>query len=330
MAKNIIINEKFIKLKKKFKLMKKKIIGGVAIFTATTILLAGCVSKKNISTYTNTNPTHSYTYSASYDNPLVNLDNQEYSIDAIRAQNSSYNEFINYLNNIKTVYNYENVYDVDNALRHYNDIKNYKPQHTNNLLRNINAEELFSIVKNNNKIYLENKKKQYVADFYQEFENQDLKKICNIIVDTINYYIRAGKISDVEEVKCVLSNLKIFEKTTLTNAFVTDDNALMISPSMINTLKIKATKSDQDIFKDTISHEAVHMIQKSCNHTNGFYRIGNSFKFEELSINPLYWNWFYEGSAEMLSNNFTGDTPLVYPYYINYINSLSYSKEIVL
>lgn len=325
MIKNIKFNKNYLKKKRKLKI-SKMVIGVVAVFSVATSTLTGCINRKSntTSSFNNSTPSYSYSYS-SFDNPLNKIDSYEYSNDGVIVTDSSYNEFVNYLDNIDTTYTYENLYEINNALNNYEQVKNFKVDNHNSPIKNITVDELFSVVKSNNRKYLEQKKKEYVSDFYEEFSDGDLRKICGIIVETINCYIEKGKVSNQEEVKCILGDLKIFERTTLTNAYVTDDNALMISPSMINTLKIKSSSSNQDVFKDTISHEAMHMIQKGCVHNTVTYRIGNSFKFENLSINPLFWNWFYEGSAEKLSNNFTGDTPLVYNYYINYINSLSYS-----
>jgi len=324
MVKNIKVNRDYLRKKKKLK-VSKIVIGVVAIFSAVTISLTGCIGKKNNTTDYSNNRDYNYSYNNStFDNPLNKVDSYTYSEDSLLVTDSAYNEFINYLDNIQTVYTYENLYEIDNALNNYEQVKNFKVEEHNKSINNITVDDLFSVIKLNNKKYLDKKKAEFVSDFYEEFSDSELKKICGIIVETINYYIDKGKVTDQEEVKCILSDLKIFEKTTLTNAYVTDDNALMISPSMINTLKIKSSSANQDVFKDTISHEAIHMIQKGCNHNTATYRIGNSFKFQNLGINPLFWNWFYEGSAEKLSNNYTGDSPLVYNYYINYINSLSY------
>lgn len=336
MIKNLKVNYSKFKTKTKFKL-KKVVIKGIAIISAATLSLTSCKLKSdnyNSSydynsnyTYTSTNDLSLYEDNENiekFDNPLTKTDSNPYSRIEIETTDLAYNEFIDYINNNETNYTYEELYNIDIAYQKYQEVKDLKATKHTSKISEITEETLYETVKKNNKIFLEQKKKEYVEGFYEEFSSKELKNFCKIIVDTINYYISKGKVEDLEEVKCILGNLKIFSKVTLTNAHVTDDNCLIISPSMIEAVKIKATSKDQDITKDVISHESYHMLQKGCSDNNKLkYSIGHSYKFEDLEVNPLYWNWFYEGSAEKGSNNYTGDTPLFYTYYVNYINTLS-------
>jgi len=283
-------------------------------------------NSSNIQNNTQTNPTINQESQVinKNENPTTDRDNTQYNEKYITLSEESYNEFQNFLKNTKTKYNYEEYYKIDEALAEYNKIKNLKAETHTHTIKELTSEELYKVVKENNKKFLKQTEQKYTASFYKELKETDLKKLCDIIIDTINNY--KSNISDLEEVKCILGNLKIFSKTTLSNASVGDDDCLLINLDMINTLKIKATSKKQDVVKDTISHEAVHMLQKSCEDNLKIkYRIGNSYKFSNLDVNSLFYNWFYEGSAEKLSNNYTGDTPLVYNYYINYINSLNLS-----
>ena len=258
------------------------------------------------------------------DNSITKSDDYNYNSNYITISNESYQQFQDYIKNYNTRYNYESYYKIDEAIAEYTKIKNQKAEIHTHTINMLTAEELYKIVKQNNKIYLEEKKKEYTASFYNELKDADLKKVCNIIIDTIKHYQQ--NITDIDEVKCILGNLKILSKATLSNSSVSDDDCLLINLDMINTLKIKATSKDQDVVEDTISHEAVHLLQKSCEDNLKLkYRIGNSYRFDNLDVNPLFYNWFYEGAAEKLSNNYTGDTPLVYKYYVNYINSINLS-----
>lgn len=323
------INANRRNLKKKLKLSRTS-LGVLSIISAVTVLLTACGKTKD-KTYNYNNITSNYSYSTynsndSLDNPLTTKDYFDYSNKYVDVSDASYNEFINYLDGIQTIYSYEEFYNIDAAIKKYNEVKNIKVQKHSHTLSSISVDALISSVKNNNKKYLEQKKKEYTAAFYEEFNENELRNICTIIVDEINYFKDNVGLYDIEETKCVLGSLKILKKTTMTNAYITDDNCLMISPSMIDTLKIKTISSNQDVFKDTVCHEAIHLMQKGCTDTNEIrYCIGNSYKSENLSINPLYFQWFLEGSAEKLSNNYTKDNPLVYNYYISYINSLSLS-----
>lgn len=291
-------------------------------------LTSGCTKNKNNSSNTQNIQTQYYPkyeyYTNSGNDPILRKDTYQYSNNYINIDENNYSEFVKFLNNLDVTYQYEKYYGLDNALAKYNEIKDKSTSVHSNVLSEFSADELFSSVKINNKKYLEEKDKEYVSAFYDEFDDEQIKYFCEIIIDTINHYKEF--ITDENEVKCILGNLKIFSKPTMSNSSVTDDDCLLINLNMINTLKIKAKSKDQDVLKDTISHEAVHLLQKSCkDNLNNMYRIGNSYKFDDLKVNSLFYNWFYEGSAEKLSNGYTGDTPLVYEYYINYINSLNLS-----
>ena len=309
--------------------MNTKLKKTIIYLSIIASLTSGCAKNKtnnnNYLNFSNNSYNSNNSFSSSnYDNPITNKDEHKYEEKYITLSDESYNEFINYIKNYNTTYYYEEHYKINEAIAEYNKIKDSKVNTHSHSIKTITSDELYKVVKENNKIYLEEKKKEYVASFYNELKDSDLKRVCEIIINTLNHY--QDNITDIEEVKCILGNLKILSKATLSNSSVTDDDCLLINLDMINTLKIKATSKDQDVVEDTISHEAVHLLQKSCEDNLKIkYRIGNSYKFDNLEVNSLFYNRFYEGPAEKLSNNYTGDTPLVYNYYINYINSLNLS-----
>lgn len=257
-----------------------------------------------------------------YDNSFNNIDDYNYNGEHILLSEDSFNAFQCFLKENKTKYYYENYYEIDKAFSEYSKVKDLNVENHSYTIKELSAEELYNTVKKNNKIYLEREK--YSASLYSELDDKTLKEVCDIIINTILYY--QSDINDINETKCILGNLKIFSKPFLSNASVSDDNCLLMNINMINTLEIKKTSKEQNVFEDTISHETIHLLQDCCIDNKKIkYRIGNSYKFNNLEINSLFYNWFYEGSAEKLSNNYTGDTPLVYNYYINYINSLNLS-----
>jgi len=331
MVKNLKINKNKLSNLKKFKVSKLG-LGLVTITTAISLFLTGCGFDSG---YDNNWKKNDYYYvppsviDGIYDDydamndPLISTDSTDYSNSEMIVTSETYNNFINYINGINTIYNYESYYNIDAAYSKYNEVINNRAQSHSHELESLTVEALVKSVKSNNKEFLKIKKAEYTAEFYEEFSDSELRKYCSIIMDIVQNYNNKGLIKDINEVKCILGDLKIFSRPTMTNAYITDDNCLMISPSMIETLKIKVIGSNQDVEKSTIGHEAVHLIQKSCK--DNVYSIGNSYKFEDLAVNPLFYNWFYEGSAEKLMTNMYNYSPLVYEYYINYINSLGLS-----
>lgn len=327
MVKNLRVNLKKIKGTKKYNFSKLG-LGILSVSVGVGVLLSGCGSNQKAGDDYYYVPSTSINSSISnydvFNNPMIKIDENDFSNSKLSVSNNAYSIFLSYINNFQTKYDYENYYNIDAALNKYNSIKNKKAQTHSHSLNNITVDELVKSVKANNKQYLETKEQEYVSDFYEEFSDSELNKICKMIVSTINYYKEKNLIEDIEELKCILGDLKIFNRTTLTNAYVTDDNALIISPLMIETLEIKNLDGEIDVYESTVTHEIIHLLQKNCQDNNQYaYSIGNSYQFEDLSVNPLFYNWFYEGSAEKLANNKTQYKPLVYEYYINYIESLN-------
>lgn len=252
-------------------------------------------------------------------------DNNNYPQSPISVSETDLKEFENYIDSIETKYNYESYYNLNEALDLYNDFSNKKIQHSNQL-EDLTTESLMERVKSNNTIYKQSPDLEYTQGFYEEFPDDELKIYCETIINAANFYLKNANHKYKDEVKCVLGDLKIFKRSVTSNAFVSDDNCLIISPNMIEAMKIKDHSGNQNVSAATIAHETMHMLQKGCAHRNEImYAIGHSYKFEELEVNPLFLNWFYEGSAEKLVLNITGYVPLTYEYYINYINSLSLS-----
>lgn len=276
----------------------------------------------------------SYDYNSSTQDEIYNSESPDYS--DIKKDSNTYknvapsvescNDFINYIDSIETEYTYSSYYKIEEAFEKYENLPSFESVKHSNLLTNITEDSLFECVKKNNKAYM-SKIGPNDMTLYEEFKDKDLKSYCAIVVKAVNHYLSENKIDDTKKVQCVLGNLKIFEDpTTMNHAYVSDENCLLIAPGMIEALGIKDTTSDTDTFLTTITHETMHLLQKGCDHTNKFaYHIGNSYKFEDMDIYPMFNNWFYEGSAEKLANNYTGYQPLVYEFYIYYIQSLTLS-----
>lgn len=245
----------------------------------------------------------------------------------IKVDSSTTKDFYHYLEKINVDYDYSDIFYVEEALEKYEDGKYQGDinEHTYDLLdgkSKVDTNKLYKLVKDNNDKHL---KKVGKTSLYEKLSDKELKIVCEIIADTINKYIDSNKDIDLDEISCNLGGLKVFNKMTMLNAYVSTDGCLVISPTMIDILQ-KSNKNI-DVYRNTIMHETVHLLQRSCDDVEREYpgkQGGIGYKFEDLDVNPLYFNWLLEGSAEKCVINQTGDDALVYETMISYIQSLNF------
>lgn len=312
----------------------------IAIPMVATIALSGCsffpdgdrARYSNAVSYSNTSD---YTVSNDYaeDNkidsefnfddlniPLKDIGNVDLSKMRVAYTNSQNSNFISYLNKVDVIYDYENIYNFDSALKEYNKLSLVNTH--NNDLKNLNENELYNLILENNKKY----KKNNNSSIYKELSSKEIKKIVNIILTTVNDFNKSNSDISVDRIKCVLSDLKLFiQKSSMSNAFVTNDNCLVISPNM---MKFANTINGEGTEEDVLKHEIVHLLQKGCNcdlneNQNLKRNFGICYGFKDIEINSLDFTWFYEASAEKNMVNYTGHSPLVYKNMIGYLESLS-------
>lgn len=240
-----------------------------------------------------------------------NFVNQEVSMS-----HSSYINFTNELNSMKVDIPYSDLFNLEHLTeRDKNEEENhaYSFKLTNG---HVDASILYQVVQANNK--------NYGKSHYINLNNSELKEITNIITDTINYHIDNNEYIDIDSLVCNLGSLKIFGENDISNARITYDNVLAISHDMIQELQ-KNVGSGVDAFKLTIAHEANHILQLNCddeiNKAEGNI-IGFNRKWTDEPINSLFWNWYYEASAETLMTNKHQTDNLVYENQTNYLKYL--------
>lgn len=330
-------------------ILKKGKLVLLPISIATAITITGCslVPNGNRAKYSNSNSSlaSSYNYSdnssfesknnitSNYtkDKTTTNVDLENYNIsmkdimngELIKTKldfsNSNYNDFKCFLDNLTTCYEYESLYNFEDSLSEYNTL-NLVISH-NSDLKSITEDELYSVIVKNNKEY----KKNVKTSIYKELSIDEIKEMCSLIVEIVNNSLNSNDIS-IDRVKCVLSDLKLFKQTSsVANAFVTDDNCLIISPNM---LQIASLINGNGTEKDVFIHEINHLLQKGCNcdlesNSNLKRNFGISYAFNNVKVNSLDFTWLYEASAEKNMMNLTGHEPLVYKNMIGYLESLS-------
>lgn len=252
--------------------------------------------------------------------PMEDISNGNLSQTKINFTSSNYDEIKLYLDNLTVFYEYEDLYNFKETLNEYNKL-NLVDNH-NCKLKNITVDELYSIIVNNNEEY----KKNIKTSIYKELSSSEMREICELIVEIVNNSLKSNNDISIDRIKCVLSNLKLFKQTSsVANAFVTDDNCLIISPNMLEVASlINGKGTDKDIF----IHEINHFLQKGCNcdlnnNDNLKRNFGISYGFNNVKVNSLDFTWLYEASAEKNMMNLTSHEPLVYQNMIGYLESLS-------
>ena len=309
------------KLTNKFKLIKRRAkIRLTAASLAIIIALSGCKSFAPNKSYNKVenNTTQQQVIHSDYNSSNNNfIYNNNYEYDMSFDYNSFYNqnvqnfdlnnEFKNYINSYDIGYNYIDYYNIDSLLDKNINTIDLKTEYSNNQI--VTGEQLYKIVLNNNNTFMSN---SINRNFYDEFGNNKLKKICNIIMDVINKYINS---ENKNEVHAVLNNLKILSKNITSNGYVSDNDILAISENK---------SFNGETFENIVVHEAVHLLQKNSeqNIKDGSKRVGVCIKWEDEKINSLDWSWFYESSAAKCMENTLNTTSGSYKNDLNYLNLL--------
>lgn len=185
----------------------------------------------------------------------------------------------------------------------------------------VDANKLFDVVKANNKQYAEGVGKH----FNKELSDSKLKECCEIVADTLNWGIENIDGIELEELGCILGNLKILNRGSVSFGTFNDKNDLLnISPDMIK--QAKKLNGNSDMYEITVSHEAMHILQCRCTDIeqgdeDSF--IGTSYSFENLEVNPLKNSWLYEASAELNATLRFNCNPTTYQYMIDNLESIS-------
>lgn len=246
---------------------------------------------------------------------------------SVKFSSASTAEYMTFVDSMYTEYEYDNYYYIDEALElestdgfANSSSHSYTIDFIDGL---VDASILANTVIKNNERYQVDKANSFKMCTLKQISDDDIFCYCQAIADSLNYELleHADDI-DLNELKCILGNLKIFEAVSTSNAYVNSDDLLCVAPNMINlTSKIN---SNANALIDTLYHEAKHLIQKCCkdNLAEDKKSHGMCKSWDSLPFNPLWWQWSYESAAETAMCNQTGDSPLVYKSMIGYANSL--------
>lgn len=247
--------------------------------------------------------------------PTSDLEDTKVSID----EDKNY-EFLSFLNNYNVDIPYSDLFNLEHLMER-RDQENKNIEHSYNFeLKDglIDSRSLFEQVKSNNNRYP-------ITDAgYSTFSDSELLSICEILANTLNDSIKNNSYVNMNSLLCNLGNLKILSEKNISFARVTYDNTLLVSKDMIDDLQSQLGDSI-NAYSLTIIHEAEHLPQINCDDeidkTKG-YKVGFNEKWADEPINSLFWNWYYEASAETLMGNYSNSDNVVYENKTNYIKYL--------
>jgi len=278
----------------------------------TVLFCISCISCSNNKTVKTSQPAKSLSFSPAE------------ALPSIKMEQDKYNEFCSFLAFDNISCPFSNLFGIEKALNEKNNRSFDVSIHSYDFLSgasNIDAEKLYTTVKENNTKYMEGSDKF----FYELLDDSSLKEYCTVVADTLNNILKSDESVDLNSLSCTLANLKILNSSSMNyGVYNPEKNILAITDDMVQNKK-KST-NNADFIKITIAHESVHVLQSHCCdvalNENDFF-IGTSFSFGNLDINPLKNRWIYESSAEYATSALYNIKPSTYRQMINKLISLS-------
>lgn len=332
---NIKINN--VKKNKKYKLKKttKRLItiglSAIIVFNVGKMFFKDSSNDKYSSTTSiSTNNTTSNTTSnnSQYVFTIQNGDDEiveNYEKTSIKFSESIINEFDNYLEENKTVFKYENLYNIDNMYSGYSSMKSSNKASSLVVGGKLSGESLYERVKLNNDIYYNDKANNMAHAFYNKMKNKDLKELCILIANIINKEVNNNSDLDINSVCVNLENLKIFrDDASFCNAYVNDDMCLCINEGYIEN--VFSLYTERNCYDEIMYHECVHLIQyKNSNFKDSDgVEIGPFVNYvDSEQVNPLYLSWIIESSAEMKMSQALDTDITTYSTMIGYLKTVN-------
>lgn len=251
----------------------------------------------------------------------------------VKMSNGKLKAFEKYISSINVDYDYDEAYNIDEALELYNDnTVNTVTKHSHDIRVNgeFDADYFYELVKSNNEKFLEEKKKDSMQGFYKEYSDKDMKKICTQMCEALEDISKKDTTVDIDTACCYLYNLIILGKSgSLDFGGFDMDNRFYLNYDNMETGAF-AMDTD-DIEQTTFYHEMMHAFQFACDDIKkpDEDRMGITHTYDEIEINPFSWYWLLEGSAEMNMSQYLGVRYSTYKSKITYIDSLNFVSNIV-
>lgn len=229
---------------------------------------------------------------------------------------------LNSIREFKVDYEESEHFYTDEALAKYYNIQEYDTVTHNNYIVNgkVDSAKLRDKVIANNKAYLADTLK------YTEYNSSTFDTIFNAIVETLNREINEN--TDIEQLNDNLDNLKILNGRIQANGYLTEDKILVVNSEHV--LKAGGT----DFLAAVAGHETIHLIQAASEletQKEGYQKnTGLYFEWSDLKVNPLANQWFVEGAAERIMNEYNevSDDLVAYPNNVKSMDSITLSALI--
>ena len=245
----------------------------------------------------------------------------------VKISSDSNAKIQDFISNWSVSYEHDDLFNVEATLNRYYTMPDYNSLSSIYIQNNkVNAGKLRNQILSNNREFLA---AHSFGSRFTEFSDADFDKLFTILVDTLEYRLNQTYIGiDVAELDEKLNDLKVYQTTDNIIGLYGIDGYAILALNPIGVANEQKTHPDMDSFKKIAIHEIQHLIQKGSStraQVSGFTRnMGIAYEWEDLSVNPLYCIWYFEGSAESLTvEYYSGITPTGYENYVKNIDSLT-------
>lgn len=245
----------------------------------------------------------------------------------IKISDGKLAEFEKYISEIDVLYDYEDGYNVNSALAEYNkNTKNTVKKHSHDIRLNgkFDADHFYEIVKKNNKAFLEEKEKEHSEQFYEEYSNSELKKICEQFCEVLPEIAEKDPTVDLDMACCYLYDIRIVRKKSSLD-FGGFDMEKRFYLNYDNMDDLSFAMETDNIEETTFYHEMMHAFQFACDDIkrDDEDRMGVIHSYDGLDVNALSWYWLLEASAEMNMSQHLGVRYSTYGTLIGYAHTLN-------
>lgn len=248
------------------------------------------------------------------------------SLTPINVSENDIETFKNYLKNNPVKYTYEELYNIDKAYNNYKPNDILTPDSSILVLNDkLDANALYKKVLENNEQYYNDKQNNNAKAFYNKLKDKEIKEVCNLIAEVINYEVKKENLNIFDVCKN-LEYLKIFEdRAAFNNASVRDNMCLSINRRFIEKI-FKLYNNGRDCYDEVLVHEIMHLIQymtSNLNREDGI-EIGPFISYADSNdVNPLNLTWILESNAEVEMSEYTGNKITTYSTQVGYLNSVN-------
>ena len=287
---------------------KKQYLKVCALILCLTVILSLSACTKSSKSY-NMALTESHN---EYDLVVNSADDSK----IITLPRETINSLCSTIDGIQVVFPYSNLFETEECFnRLQTTVSVLEHDSIFDSFASLTLSSLLDKVKQNNATYIE------VNTFgYEQPKDDFLTEISKLIIDTISKLKEQHPDIDYNRVLCNLSNLKIlYKKGMVDNAQVTADMVMNISPNMFEIVDLM---SGENGCRNVVVHEIIHIVQMGCKCESIEHctrRCGFSYRWDDFELNTTDFGWLFEGSAERMMCNITGDVALTYKHMINYI-----------